>query len=206
MAYSLDLPNICPRHVLYTDSDVMFTNKITHKDMDMLKSLIPPSGKPYVLYGHEHVISHKPQNTGIVLMDIPKFEKAWPEFLQFRRDVKGGVPSFDQGWFNLYHSKNKTYQERRALLPVYWNWKVYWKLEPSSFSDLKIVHFHGPKPGIGVGSLALCDTNMTGVPAPYRYFVTQESAGTRGRRPTEFGRFVKHLLYTSSEPNLLDFS
>merc|ERR1711862_357012 len=74
------------------------------------------------------------------------------------RDV---YPVHDQQMLNIYRKNGN--ERKHTLLPIYYNWKVYWKLEPSSFSQIKIVHFHGPKPGRGLEGMAKC--NLTAVSA-----------------------------------------
>jgi hypothetical protein len=57
------------------------------------------------------------------------------------------------------------------------HWKVYWKLEPSTLQDIKIVHFHGPKPGSGVEEMARCDVSYNNVansiPAAYHFLLEE---------------------------------
>jgi hypothetical protein len=49
---------------------------------------------------------------------------------------------------------------------------VYWQLEPNVLSDVQIVHFHGPKPGVGVEIIAQCDFEAYyDLPDEYKSFV-----------------------------------
>lgn len=165
-----DLPGICSPHALYTDADVIFPNPLTVNDMHALKSFMiqrdrmPNNGKekqkniwkalkdrrdkkepPIIMYDRESVVHDtNPTNTGVMLMDVPRFgnELTVNSLLRFRNEHPDPkrFQAFDQGWMNLYFSQN---EERRAfghLLPIHWNWKLYWTLEPSHFDDLKIVH------------------------------------------------------------------
>lgn len=150
---------ICDRHVLYTDSDVVFVNPITHSDLEYLKSRISPQKDPYILYGRQQDPSYlTPSNTGVVLMDVYRFADDWPDFYLYGRK-EGPFLSFDQGWFNSFYSSSRRRRKKRALLPLHWNWKAYWMLDdpPSdSFKKIKILHFHGPKPGRGLYDMAIC--------------------------------------------------
>jgi hypothetical protein len=62
---------------------------------------------------------------------------------------------------NNYRESNDTLKEKFQLLPMHYNWKPYWGLEPSAFSQVKILHFHGPKLGSGLEIMAKC--NVTAI-------------------------------------------
>jgi hypothetical protein len=83
----------------------------------------------------------------------------------------------DQEWLNSYfESREALGQQLRTLLPINFNWKAYWMLNPSTWYDLKIIHFHGPKPGRLFENIATCDfkSNTTDYLWPhYGPFVTQ---------------------------------
>ena len=49
------LPNICPDYILYTDSDVIFVNPITHEDINDLRTTLKNNQDAIVMY----VINHK---------------------------------------------------------------------------------------------------------------------------------------------------
>jgi len=152
----MDLPGICDRYVLYTDSDVAFVNKITQYDLDKLKKQIDPSTDAYTLYGHQEKSSGHPKNSGVMLFDIYRFQEAWPSFLQFGYE-KGPFLSFDQGWINDYFGSTPERLLNRTLLENEWNWKSYWRLAPNEWHQVKIIHFHGPKIGKSLESMAHCD-------------------------------------------------
>ena len=46
-----DMPNVCKHHVLYTDVDVIFANRITQQDV---QSLSKQMGQAIVFYGREY--------------------------------------------------------------------------------------------------------------------------------------------------------
>ncbi|CAJ1932346.1 unnamed protein product [Cylindrotheca closterium] len=154
----MDLPGICDRHVLYTDSDVAFVNKITQSDLDKLKKQIDPSTDAYTLYGHQTKSKGRPINSGIMLFDVYRFEQAWDSFLQFGY-AKGPFLSFDQGWLNDYFMSTAERMANRSLLENEWNWKSYWRLAPNEWWQVKIVHFHGPKIGKSLEYMAHCNTS-----------------------------------------------
>jgi len=103
-------------------------------------------------------------------------------------DKGGDVGAFDQGLLNEYFESKK--ELKRHMLPIYYNWKVYWKLEPSSFDQVQIIHFHGPKPGKGLEEMASC--NITGLelvlhPSVYKAYeiiLNQGICCDRGRTAT----------------------
>jgi len=164
-----DLPNVCPRHVMYTDSDVLFVNPITIEDMTVLKSYIAPDKPAYLMYGRESNINDlQPVNTGVFLMDVLRWEKEWEDILRFGKEKEGGFGAFDQGWINEYYNQNAEYQKKVAMLPIAWNWKDYWALHPGLWTDVKILHLHGPKPDRGLWEMASCFLgNLTDQPGPY---------------------------------------
>ena len=105
----------------------------------------------------------RPKNTGVMLIDVPRFQREIPSLVSFRNNHPEQTifRAFDQDWLNLYFSQTRQHELGRHMLPLYWNWKLYWRLEPAHFTDLKIVHFHGPKPDRGAWKMATCETNLT---------------------------------------------
>jgi hypothetical protein len=90
--------------------------------------------------------------------------------------------AFDQGWLNLYFEQKDKMRSGRHFLPLYWNWKLYWRLEPSLFDDLKIVHFHGPKPMTGAWKMADCQFNLTDFwPHQYHHLIHDAICCDQGR-------------------------
>jgi hypothetical protein len=164
------LPGICDRHVLYTDSDVMFANKITHSEIATLKSMLHVGG-PFLMYGREGSMEPLPLNTGVMMLDLYRFGQMVQAILEFGREkpqtIIGG--DFDQSWLNAYLSDEKRTKPRHkaALLPLYWNWRLYWRLEPSTVEDIRLIHFQGNKPGDALWSVATCSTSeITNVSPP----------------------------------------
>jgi hypothetical protein len=97
-----DNPDICQRHVLCTDSDVLFINKITQEDMDEHKHSLEYTGAAMVVsYGREEFrMTPEITSIGVVLMDVPAFEKEWPSILSFAIQQKQ-FPGRDQLMLNI---------------------------------------------------------------------------------------------------------
>ena len=217
-----DLPGICPHHVLYTDADCLFVNPVEHADMDALKAYMvhrksPPTeswwkafwsrfwlggAPPFVMYGRESKLNTmQPSNTGVMLIDVARFQKELPAIIQFRNEYPDQTvfTSFDQVWLNLYFEQNRRLGSGRHMLPLYWNWKLYWRLEPSCFSDLKIVHFHGPKPERGAWKMAHCQLNLTDFwPPEYHAFIHNAICCDRGKTATHVHDFY-HIVAPSHQ-------
>jgi hypothetical protein len=157
-----DLPGVCDRHVLYTDADVIFSNKIEVPELAYLKSLLPQDG-PFIMYGRQMSLGATPVNTGVILFDAYRLEEEFESILQFGRDDPMQIvnKAFDQGWLNAYFVESPEHRHKIALLPIHWNWKVYWSLEPSSVEDVRIIHFHGNKANDWLWRAAVCDTRET---------------------------------------------
>ena len=94
----------------------------------------------------------EPLNTGVMIIDVPRFQKELPAMLRFRNESAGPFPAFDQGLINAYFEQSRNVEQGRAMLPIEWNWKVYWPTPPDMLGKIKIVHFHEPKPGKGMSS------------------------------------------------------
>lgn len=102
-------------------------------------------------------------------MNLEGFEKnELPGLLEWGRKIPRGpskkrkFPEHDQLWMNRFYANPTAWTKRNALLPPFWNWKVYWRFgeEQGNISDrVFLVHFHGPKPGVGVDEMARCDAD-----------------------------------------------
>ena len=177
-----DIPNVCKHHVLYTDVDVIFANRITQQDVTNLSKL---TGQAIVSYGREYSKFGHIFNTGVMVMNVERFEQELPKMLQQARDEKV-YPKHDQKMINNYREANDALKEKFQQLPMHYNWKAYWGLEPSAFSQVKILHFHGPKLGVGLEVIAKC--NLTAISLlpkdyrePYRDHLQQGICCDRGR-------------------------
>jgi hypothetical protein len=178
-------PGICDRHVFYTDADILFVNDFTREDLHAVKHRMMLSNK-ILSYGRDFVIWRKrPVNTGVIVMDVQGFAKEWPKILDFasRRKV---FPDHDQTLLYEYYADRRFHLSQVDVLPLYMHWKVYWRLDPSTMHDIKIVHFHGAKPGSGVEEMAQCVTHdilsyNTHIPSTYRVFLQEAVCCDHGR-------------------------
>lgn len=166
-----DLPGICPQYALWTDADIIFSSRIGREDMQQLESLMHrrlSKNAPYLMYGREGFADDKaPSNTGVVLYDVERFRELLPRLVQYRNshpDPKQFI-TLDQGWLNLYFRDYESH--KRQMLPIEWNWKTYWKLQPRGFYDIKVLHFHGLKPERGLWMASDCETDFSSLPVPY---------------------------------------
>ena len=78
-------------------------------------------------------------NSGVMMMNLPALRATREEFFEtVRQNLPREAPYDDQTMLNI------CYRERYSRLPLDMNWKPYWGFSESA----KIVHFHGPKPGV----------------------------------------------------------
>jgi hypothetical protein len=171
---------ICtPDIVFYTDCDVLFVNPLPYEEFHMLKQQLTHS--KFLMYGQDFLMHRpKPCNTGIAFMHLAGFEQAWENSIrpwgqqridqhlhqQSNNQTESSAtttwwwfPPHDQDWLNYYYIQPKKWKAENLLLPPTWNWKIYWQLEEENndLSDIRIVHFHGPKPNDGMEHAAGCD-------------------------------------------------
>lgn len=149
----LDIPGVCTDHVLYTDVDVVFVNKVTQNDIRLLTESV---GNGMVSYGREYGKHPHICNTGVMVIRVKKFAKALPNILDTLAAEKF---NHDQDLLNTIQSRSRANKKLFKLLPMQYNWKAYWGIEPTNFSQIKIVHFHGPKPGIGLEEISTCNAS-----------------------------------------------
>lgn len=116
--------------VLYTDIDVMFRG-------DVGVSHIRPE---FLACAPEHFQNDLSYfNSGVMIMNLPALRQTRDDLIAV---VKRRLPNMwahdDQGAYN------DLFRDRWARLPNAWNWKPYWGCS----DDARILHFHGPKPGM----------------------------------------------------------
>ena len=137
---------ICNDAVLYTDSDIVFTN-LTFSDLVKAKSLVTSNNTASMMaYGPEasKTSTRTPQNTGVMILNPSRFQLELPNILNFAVDHKFGNGSWhDQNILNEYFKQPGGFLQKRSFLPAKWNYKPYW----GKSSNVRIVHFHGIKPG-----------------------------------------------------------
>ena len=180
----LDLPNVCKRHVLYTDVDVMFANDITMRDIELLSESV---GEGIASYGREYSKSAHIFNTGVMVMNVKRLDYEMPKIIEYAKS-QDTYPRHDQKMLNGYREMNDQAHEMFNLLPMQYNWKAYWGLEPSSLSEVKILHFHGPKLGRGLDEMSTCDVdaifNLPKQFLPYEPIIRQGVCCDQGRTAT----------------------
>lgn len=134
------------------------------------------------------------------MIDIKGFAREWPNILAWGSSLPHNkFPEHDQLWLNRYHySDPKKWKRQNILLPQQFNWKVYWQLEPNAFEDIKIVHFHGPKPGAGVEVIAECNVEAYElVPESYKMFIQHAICCDSGTAANSVLSIYKCLNHTS---------
>jgi hypothetical protein len=90
-----------------------------------------------------------------MMMHVQKFKKQLPKILDFGienrfRSAKA-TDWHDQDLLNAFFGIEAN-RHQRQLLPLDWNYKVYWG-RSESHGGAKIVHFHGTKPGVFIECL-----------------------------------------------------
>ena len=217
-----DLAGVCDRHILYTDSDSLFVNRVQHKDMELLKNILQnrifgsstplwtrfwkhfwATEPPYLLYGREGLLHGRaPKNTGVMLMDVPRFAQELPAMIRFRNEhaEPSLFQAFDQGLLNLYFAQSFQTELGRHMLPLFWNWKLYWPLDDDDddavLDKVKLVHFHGPKLHQGAREMADCEIHQLGPSTPPQYRGMMErgvccNGGRTAAAVLELFRFLK---------------
>ena len=142
--------------VLYTDCDVMFTN-VTRPALETIKDFVH-SNALSVAYGPEFKKEDGAFNTGVMFLSVGRFGSQLNSILDFGEKHKFNFPAFDQGLLNAFF-ENPTKEHLRAVLPLEWNYKVYWGDPRATSTSSRIVHFHGPKPNRMLDCLASMDIN-----------------------------------------------
>lgn len=170
-----DMPGICPDHVFYTDVDVIFSNRLTPNHM---QALIRSMGDGMLSYGRQFTKEAQIANDGVMLVDVAKFEAEVPKIIAYAKEMPQ-YPVHEQVLLNAYMAKHDKDRALFKLSPMHFNWKPYWRLEPSSFSQVQIVHFHGPKVGRGLEEMSVCD--VEGMSKSPDYITKQGACCDSGR-------------------------
>lgn len=131
----VDIPIICEKlgikesHVLYTDNDVMFMSDISE--------LFDNKTETFMCAGEfTKVGKHWDMNSGVMWLNWEFLLKTHQDFVSFIKLNFKKFNVYDQDAYKLFYNKSI---ER---LNYRFNYKPYW----GPFSDIKILHFHGPKP------------------------------------------------------------
>jgi lipopolysaccharide biosynthesis glycosyltransferase len=131
----IDLPFICNTigieddYILYTDTDVLFKDDIS--DLINLKPEVFLISNEF-----KKVFQRGSVNSGVMWMNWKSLNSSYEEFRIYIKNNFFNFKVFDQCAFNLFYYN--LYEE----LDYHYNYKPYWGLS----DQIKIIHFHGPKP------------------------------------------------------------
>lgn len=131
----IDIPHICKEllieddYILYTDNDVMFMS-----DISDLKKLTP---EYYSCAGEfEKITTYLGSNTGVMILNWKNLLIVYDEFVNFIQINLSKFRVYDQDAIKHF------FKHKIDRLDYRYNYKPYW----GPFDDVKILHFHGPKP------------------------------------------------------------
>jgi lipopolysaccharide biosynthesis glycosyltransferase len=131
----VDIPKIChdlkieDEYILYTDNDVMFIN-----DVSSLNELKPT----YFMCAGEFNPTFTPMtmNSGVMWINWRNMYKEYDDFVLFIKFNLHNFQVYDQDALKLFYTS-----KMESFSPEY-NYKPYW----GPNDNIKILHFHGPKP------------------------------------------------------------
>ena len=123
---SLDLAD---EYILYTDCDVLFLADPEIERFRPAYFACAPQRDPNDLADI---------NSGVMVMNVPAMRQELANFWHFI------VNNFERFGAHDQDALREYYAGRYDTLPLEMNWKPYWGTNPAA----RIVHFHGPKPGV----------------------------------------------------------
>lgn len=131
----VDIPIICEKlnikedYVLYTDNDVMFMSEIYE--------LLENKPSTFMCAGEfTKVATYQDMNSGVMWLNWKFLKSTYSDFVEFISNNLNKFYVYDQDAYKLF------YNNSIERLNYKFNYKPYW----GSFNDIKILHFHGPKP------------------------------------------------------------
>ena len=124
-------------YALYVDCDIIFLNSFRISELPHLLDNYILGACSEINWGDSEKSNYF--NTGFVLVDLYKMRKSYDNFVSSIIEDEFNYIAYDQG------SINKFYFNKIMALPDNYNFKPYW-LRTHSFSDAKVLHFHGLKP------------------------------------------------------------
>ena len=131
----VDIPFVCKMlnidedYILYTDNDVMFIDNV-----DFLYKLKPIH---FMCAGEfTPITNYTGMNTGVMWINWKSLLNSYDEFTFFINNNLSKFQVYDQDAYKQY------YKDSIELLDYRYNYKPYW----GKTNDIKILHFHGPKP------------------------------------------------------------
>jgi hypothetical protein len=169
--------------VLYTDIDVMFRS-----DPEPFGS-----GPEFIACAPEHRKDDWSYfNSGVMLMNLPNLRATRDHLVRhIENNISQMAPHDDQG------ALNSVYRGKWERLDIVYNWKPYW-----GFNDLaKILHFHGPKPGLVKHYIA--NPNPTDLIVPELYEIYQRNVEGYSRFMTESDTYQHNPLQASKPASVL---
>lgn len=131
----VDIPLICSElsieddYVLYTDNDVMFISDVSGL-IEFKSNLIMCCGE-FTKQSNFHGM-----NSGVMWMNWKLLLNFQEDFVNFIKQNLHKFQVYDQDAYKQY------FREKLTLLNYEFNYKPYW----GHHDDIKILHFHGPKP------------------------------------------------------------
>lgn len=128
--------NIDDNYVLYTDNDVLFFS-----DVSGLLLLNPE----YFAISSEFTKDYRDVNSGVMWINTKAMYKEYYDFVDFIINNFKHFKVYDQDAIKIY------FYDKMTILDYYYNYKPYWGED----DNIKILHFHGPKPA----HLQSCKTN-----------------------------------------------
>jgi lipopolysaccharide biosynthesis glycosyltransferase len=131
----IDIPKICndlnieDDYVLYTDNDVMFIN-----DVSSLYELKPK----YFMCAGEFDPKFTPMgmNSGVMWINWKNMNEDYDNFVFFIKNNLHKFETYDQDAIRQF------FKDKMEEFDYRFNYKPYW----GNDDDIKILHFHGPKP------------------------------------------------------------
>jgi lipopolysaccharide biosynthesis glycosyltransferase len=129
-----EVANVCKdlsigdKYVWYIDTDTLLQHHpIFLEDVPVLAASVEFVKNDWNMY-----------NTGVLQLNVASMLDTYKDLIDFsvknNFNVKKSV--VDQGILNVF------YADKFTKLPITYNWKTYWGLNPEAF----IIHFHGLKP------------------------------------------------------------
>lgn len=123
---ALDVPD---EYIIYTDCDVLFLADPEVERFRPAYFACAPQRDPQDLTDI---------NSGVMVMNVPAMRQEVANFWHFI------VNNFERFGAHDQDALREYYAGRFDTLPLEMNWKPYWGVNPAA----RIVHFHGPKPGV----------------------------------------------------------
>lgn len=123
-----DILHLDTRYVLYTDNDVLFLS-----DVSRLNILTP---KYFNISSEFSKKKYTDINSGVMWINIDNMYSIYPEFRKFIVENFDKFETYDQDAIKLF------FKGKMDILDYRYNYKPYF----GKREDIKILHFHGPKP------------------------------------------------------------